>query len=258
MIGQDVPLIAPHNPVSVASIGTPGFATAGNLWLWLPQVRATIETSTRLHLGVQGAVLAPSSGDAAAAFDTDFDVAERSSRPTLQARARARWGDRDIGGEIGCGAHLGWMAVDRGTAPDGGSMIESNAVACDARIPFLRRLELRAEAYRGQALRGLGGGGIGQGIGPGSRPVHDEGGWAQLLVTPVFSTTFAMGCGVDDPDDADLPTTGRLRNAACSVSAQLRPVDPMFIGIEFRRITTTYASGRYANDHFNLGIGFVY
>ena len=41
LFGQEVPLIAGLNPVSVASFGTSEFATAGNLWLWLPQIRGT-------------------------------------------------------------------------------------------------------------------------------------------------------------------------------------------------------------------------
>jgi len=34
LLGQDAPLMAGINPVSLAAIGTPEFAAAGNLWLW--------------------------------------------------------------------------------------------------------------------------------------------------------------------------------------------------------------------------------
>ena len=37
--GQESPPIAEINPSSLASIGIPEFAGAGNLWLWIPQLR---------------------------------------------------------------------------------------------------------------------------------------------------------------------------------------------------------------------------
>ncbi|MGH7646311.1 MAG: hypothetical protein ACREMR_12090, partial [Gemmatimonadales bacterium] len=37
LIGQESPLVASREPRSLASIGFPDFAGAGNLWLWIPQ-----------------------------------------------------------------------------------------------------------------------------------------------------------------------------------------------------------------------------
>src|SRR6185503_266814 len=93
LAGQEIPLFSPQNPISPASIGTPGFVAAGNLWLWLPQLRLTSEVGSRFRLAIQGAVLAPTSSDAVGTFDTDFDVAERSRRPYLESRLRVRWGE---------------------------------------------------------------------------------------------------------------------------------------------------------------------
>ena len=59
LLGQDSPLIAGVNPVSIAAVGTPEFAGAGNLWLWLPQARFGVVSSGRVRVGLQGAVLAP-------------------------------------------------------------------------------------------------------------------------------------------------------------------------------------------------------
>ena len=89
MVGQEVPLIAGPNPVSVASFGTSEFASAGNLWLWLPQLRGTLVLSSTLGLAIEGAVLAPTTGDPVGLFDTGLDPAERSNRPYLQARVRS-------------------------------------------------------------------------------------------------------------------------------------------------------------------------
>ena len=64
MAGQEIPLFSPQNPISPAAFGTPDFVGAGNLWLWLPQVRVTGEVGSTVRLALQGAVLAPTSGDA--------------------------------------------------------------------------------------------------------------------------------------------------------------------------------------------------
>jgi len=254
MVGQEVPLIAGINPESVASFGTPGFVTAGNLWLWLPQVRGSIELGTPLGLAIQGAVLAPTSGDPAQAFDTGLDPAERTKRPYLQARVRAAWGDTEggtPGGEIGVGIHHGWLSgID-------GHRLTSSAIAVDATISLGARVEVRAEAYDGQALRGLGGGGIGQNITTTGEPVEDRGGWAQLNVRPDPRFLVGGGCGMADPDDADLPA-GRLRNVVCEGHVILHPGGPVFAGLEFRRLRTSYPAGAIHNNHLNLSAGFEF
>lgn len=251
LVGQEVPLIVGLNPVSVASFGTPGFVAAGNLWLWLPQVRGTLELGTPLRLAVQGAVLAPTTGDPANQFDTGVDPAEQTRRPYLQARVRAAWGGDMARGEIGVGVHHGWLR-----RMDGGELT-SRAVAIDATIPLGSMIELRAEAYDGKALRGLGGGGIGQLITTGGAAVEDRGGWVQLNARPSSRLEFGGGCGAADPEDEGLPA-GRLRNAACEVHLISRPGGPVLAGLEFRRLRTSYPAGPVHNNHVNLAVGFEF
>lgn len=254
MVGQDAPLIASGNPTSLAALGTPDFAGAGNLWLWLPQVRAGLETGGAVSVGVQGAVLAPTSGDPANAFDTDDDIAEHSSRPYLQGRMHVRWGSDEMAGDIGIGVHQGWLATK------GDSLLTSSAFAVDMKVPFTSWLELRGEAYRGQALKGLGGGGIGQGTGLNGVPVHDQGGWAQVNFKPSSRLLLGAGYGLDDPRDSDLAglAGARLRNVVREAHVHVRPGGPFVLGVEYRRLETTYATGMLANDHVNLSAGIEF
>jgi hypothetical protein len=265
LIGQEVPLVAGLNPVSTASIGTPTFATAGNLWLWLPQLRATIQTGGAVRLGLQGAVLAPSSGEPISGTnrDRDADIAERSRRPFVQARVRAQWGSAERQGEVGLGAHGGWFA--RPSAAGGrGDMHESWAVAADLVAP-LGPLTLRAELYRGALLRGLGGGGIGQNFGADGSPLLDQGGWAQLDLRVTPTASLGSGCGVDDPrvrpPSAGPFPTMRTRNVACEAHLLVRPAGPLFVGLEARRMETTWVSAverKFRSDHVNLAVGFEF
>lgn len=253
MIGQDAPLISQLNPVSVASVGVPGFTAAGNLWLWLPQVRVGFHTTGDVRLGVQGAILAPTSGDAAGVFDTDNDIAERAKRPYVEGRMHISWGSDEMAGEIGVSRHGGWFAT-----PNSPLLRTSDATAVDAKIPFSDWFEVRGEWYDGEGMRGLGGGAVGQLFDTSDNPIHSMGMWAQANLKPTTRLTLGAGFGIDDPDDAGLPAGARLKNAATEAHLHLRPAGPMLVGLEWRRIETTYAAGKVANDHLNLAIGFSF
>ena len=250
MVGQESPLIAGLNPVSPAAIGTPGFVTAGNLWLWLPQVRASVETGGPMNFGLQAAVLASTTGDAVGLFDTDADAAERSGRPATEARVRVRWGEDDRPSEIGCGGHLAWIALP-------GVLARTDAFACDARV-VLGPVEFRGEGYAGHGLRGLGGGGISQNLSRTGTPLEDSGGWGQINVEASSLVRVGAGCGVDEPVQSDVSAGGRLRNRACAGYTIFRPGGPLFLGAEFRQIQTRYSTGSVANNHLNLAVGFEF
>lgn len=253
-VGQESPPIAEVNPSSLASIGIPEFAGAGNLWLWIPQVRvgATLTPAGPVRLGVEIAALAPTSGDAQTAFFTQPDMAERSSRPYLEARVRARWGDGESEGEVNVGGHYGWLAIADGRR------VASRAVAVSVWAPLARGFEVRGEGYTGQALAGLGGGGIGQNFGLDSAVVRTTGGWIQLNVRPAAAWEVGAGLALDDPNDEDLnPATQRLRNFAFEGHTSWR-VSPMVVGAEVRRLQTRYGGGTVSGTHANVAIGFEF
>lgn len=253
MVGQESPLMSPLNPVSLASIGIPGFTSAGNLWLWLPQARLTLETSGNTRVGIAGAVLAPTSGEAAGLFETDFDLAERSRRPFVEGRAHLSWGSDAMAGSIGVSAHGGWFV-----RPNSSNQREGFAFAADGKIPLNSHVELRGEWYTGDGMRGLGGGAVGQLFDTNGEPVHSTGYWGQMNVTLTPRVTLGGGFGMDDPDNDFLGTGGRLKNATTEVHLNLRPAGPLVLGFEYRQMRTTYASGPLTNDHLNVAVGFVF
>lgn len=251
MVGQEVPLIAEINPSSFASIGLSGFSGSGNLWFWLPQIRGRLELSPNqpVGVGIEAAVLAPTNNDVPQSFLTVPDRAEASGRPYLQSRISVRWGKAETAGEVSVGGHLGWLATG------GDSLLTSEAVAIALRVPLGKVFEVRGEAFAGQALAGLGGGGIGQNQGLGGVPIRTKGGWGQLLVKPTKAWELGTGFGTDDPDDDDLdPATQRLRNRSYEVHVHWKPT-PLILGLEYRRLETTYATGTEDADHVNLALG---
>ena len=253
MLGQETALVSDRNPRSLAGVGVPDFSLAGNLWFWIPQARVTWEVGYTLRLAVQGAVLAPISGAPQGALTTQADSGERSGRPYLEGRLRLGWGPTDDPSEVAIGGHIGWL---RGfDSLTGDSLLQSRAVTFDTRLK-LGPAEILGEAFIGQAIAGLGGGGIGQNTGVGGAPVRTKGGWGQLNVRPRTAWMFGGGCGIDDPKDADVPATGRFRNFVCEGHVEWRPPGPLVFGFEFRRLQTRYQAGDFTVNHFNLAAGF--
>jgi len=253
MFGQETPLVSDRNPRSLAGVSVPDFSTAGNLWFWLPQVRVTAEYGDALRFAVQAAVLAPISGAIQGPVATQPDSGERSNRPYLEGRLRLGWGPPDDPSEVAIGGHIGWLRGAYNTGSD--SMIQSHAITFDTRIK-LGRAELIGEGFSGQAISGLGGGGIGQYSGVGGAPVHTTGGWGQLNLRASPAWMFGGGCGIDDPKDSDVLATGRFRNFVCEGHVEWRPPGPLIFGFEYRRLETRYQAGDFTVGHLNLAAGF--
>jgi len=256
MFGQEAPPIAETNPSSLAQVGLVGFDRSGNLWAWIPQVRVGAELGDIMKVGLEGSVLAPTAWDfqGVGVFNTQPDRAERTRRPFLEGRLRVRWDRTDTEGEISLGGHYGWLisALD--------TLVTTRALAASARFTLTRYLEVRGEAFTGQALSTLGGGGIGSNLGVGNVPVRTHGGWGQLNLRPHPAVEVGGGFGLDDPNDADLdPATAWLRNASWEGHVQWRPA-PLVLGVEFRRIETTYgpALGNVFVNHINVAAGFAF
>jgi hypothetical protein len=255
LVGQESPPIAAVSPSSLASIGFPDFAGAGNLWLWIPQIRlsADLAPTGGLRVGAEVAALAPTSGEPQGSFLTQPDIAERSGRPFLQGRLRGRWGEGERLGEVSAGGHYGWI-LDAS-----GGRVPSKALAASIWTPIGSRVEIRAEAFTGQALAGLGGGGIGQNMVRDGVPVRSAGGWAQLNLRPSVQWEIGGGAGIDDPDDEDLGDPSRLRNVAFEGHLTWRRL-PAVVGIEVRHLRTRYRPpvDDLSATQVNLGMGFEF
>ena len=178
MFGQEAPPIAEISLSSLAAIGLVGFARPGNLWLWIPQARLGVASTSPIKLGLEGAILAPVAGEPQGPFFTRPDRAERSGRPNLELRFRARWEKSHTTGEVSLGGHLGWLA----RASD--DLVPSRTAVLSTQLTATDYLEFRGELLAGQALAGLGGGGLARTSGPAASPSALAGDGSSSICTP--------------------------------------------------------------------------
>jgi hypothetical protein len=161
------------------------------------------------------------------------------------------WGSDDNPAEIGFGYHTGKINDANEEAQT------SSGITADFLIPLGSRFELLGEAFTGQALAGLGGGGIGQNFGADSvTPMRSVGGWVQFNAKVTPRLLVGAGYGFDDPNDDDVPRL--LQNATQEVHLHWRPSGPLVFGLEYRSTGTRYNATNYSNTHINLAFGFEF
>jgi hypothetical protein len=141
------------------------------------------------------------------------------------------------------------------------------------RLPLGRHFVLTSDAYRGQGLGGLGGGGYADvvyqysDLAQISRALNDVGGWSQLKYKWSERLEFNGGYGLDNPF-ADqihaIPETspaaiysGLARNRSTFGNVIYSPSSYLLFSLEYRRLWSSYAAGpTYPSDAIGIGAGY--
>jgi cell division protein FtsB len=271
--GQDSLFISPLSPTSFASLATPAFAYAGNLWGWTPQLRVEhrFDLTDQQTITLQGGVLdnldwEPPSNS----FFRSAQAGESSGQPAYALRSA--W-SRPVFDHPLSFAVAGYYGRQKWPWNHD---IDAWAGMTDWQIPILRRLNLSGEFYRGRAVGGLGGA-IGQTILFGGnsfysttsiRGLDSAGGWSQLKfqLTPklelngVFAEDNAFANDIRGfATDANNfgPILGRNRGALGNLV--YRPRSDLLLSAEFRRLHTfpIYDIASVTNQ-VNLAMGILF
>jgi Skp family chaperone for outer membrane proteins len=271
--GQDSLFISPLSPTSFASLATPAFAYAGNLWGWTPQLRVEhrFNLSDQQTLTWQGGILDNLDWEEPAnSFYRSAQAGEASGQPAYAMRtawSRPRLDHPLTFGVAGYYGRQNW-AWDR--------YVDAWAGMADWQIPIVRRLGLSGEFYRGRAVGGLGGA-VGQGVLYGGDPSsaytairgpNSAGGWSQLKFqwTPKLELNGVVA--EDNEFAGDVrgfatdannfgPILGRNRGALGNVI--YRPRSDLLLSAEFRRLHTfpVYDAASVTNQ-INLSMGILF
>jgi hypothetical protein len=271
--GQDSLFISPLSPTSFASLATPAFAYAGNLWGWTPQLRVEhrFNLSDQQTLTWQGGIL--DNLDWEPPYNSSYRYAqagEQSGQPAYAMRTAWSLPVLDHPLTFGVAGYYGRQNWSWGRN------VDAWAGMTDWQIPILRRLALSGEFYRGRGAGGLGAG-VGRAVLFGGDPYYattsirgldSAGGWSQLKfqLTPklelngVFAEDDAFagdvrGFAVDANNFG--PILGRNRGALGNVV--YRPRSDLLLSAEFRRLHTfpVYDSASVTNQ-INLSMGILF
>lgn len=272
--GQDSLFISPLSPTSFASLATPVFAYAGNLWGWTPQLRVEhrFELADQQTLTVQGGILDNLDWEFPAnSYTRSATAGESTGQPAYALRTAWSRPVYDHPLSFAVAGYYGrqdWSAWNHS--------IDAWAGMTDWQIPILRRLLLSGEFYRGRAVGGLGAA-VGQTIVFGGSPIYSTtsirgldsaGGWSQIK----FQLTPKMELnGVYAEDDAfagdirgfatDANNFGEIlgRNRGALGNLVYRPRSDLLLSAEFRRLRTfpVYDSASVTNQ-INLSMGILF
>jgi outer membrane murein-binding lipoprotein Lpp len=255
VVGQDTPFFSALSPTSMATLGYPAFASSGNLWTWIPQVRVEHRRSISESdtLSFQGGLIDP--------------VPRGSGQPAYATRLGWSRGDPDNPLSLGIGAYY--------SPQDYGASRTTNGWAgmADWTVPFGNRFGLSGEFYRGRALGALGGAQgrsvlySGPPSDPASRPegLDAIGGWAQLRFKATESVEFNAAYGQDNSSRKDLrryyPVYGdtlTARNRSELINVIYRPRTDLIFSLEYRRINSWRLFSEQKAGHMNLGVGVLF
>lgn len=271
--GQDSLFISPLSPTSFASLATPTFGFAGNLWAWTPQLRVEhrFAVSDQQTVTMQAGV-----------FDNlDWEFPPNQFYRTPQAG--------ELAGQPAYGFRTAWSRpvhtrpLSVGVAGYYGRQnwvwgryVDAWAGMADWQVPIAPRLAWSGEFYRGRGIGGLGGA-VGTSIVYGGSPsnpftpirgLNDIGGWTQLTfhLTPKLDLNAVVADdnafagdvrGFASDQNNFGPILGRNRGALANVV--FRPRSDLVLSAEVRRLQTfpMYSSSSHTNQ-LNLSMGILF
>jgi hypothetical protein len=267
----DRSILEPNEPSSLVAIAQPELAWAGNLWTWNPQIglshRFALSDSSRIKAE---AALIDSSDPLPPGYSSSASAVtqtERSRWPGSEARIAFQHGESAIGPEIG----VGWYFSPHRNGD--GDTFDAWAGTMDLRLPLSRYFEMTANAYRGQALAGLGAGGylnyyyVYEGSNEYAHALDDVGGWAQLKARAGQRVEMNAGYGADNPFSKEIRAAmsssygssyaGLARNRSFFSNAIYSPSAYLVFSLEYRRLWTNLSTGpTNFSDVIGVGAGY--
>lgn len=269
--GQDSLFISPLSPTSFASLATPTFAFAGNLWGWTPQLRAEhrFSVSDQQTITLQAGIIDNLDWELNySSFYRTAQAGEMSGQPAYAFRTAWSRPVQQHPLSVGVAGYYGrqdWTW---------GRYVDAWAGMADWQVPILPRIQLSGEFYRGRGIGGLGGG-IGtsvvfSGSAPYSplRGVNTAGGWTQLKFQLTPKLEFNGVVAQDDAFTAEIRgfatdqnNSGLIigRNRGALGNVVFRPRSDLVFSAELRRLRTfpVYSNSSFTNQ-VNLSLGILF
>jgi hypothetical protein len=254
--GLEKPIFNPREPSSLAQVGISPLTGAGNLWLWLPQVRFEQDVRFGASSGFRAQVGAVQTREIGPYVGT---VVPEAARPAVEGRFNFYHKlDEDRRFEMAGGFHAS-------TTHAGGKSIPSNLFAMDWFFNPWKAVEFTGVFYSGQNVAHLGSGtrqgfaiytDYGKTYG---YAVESRGGWGQLTLHTLPRLDFHLFTGQVDDANHELGTGSIGKNLLFGGNAYFRVAPNVLVGVEASQVRTVYlGQGVRINNHYDLALAYLF
>jgi hypothetical protein len=255
MAGIEKPIFNPREPSSLAQVAVSPLTGAGNLWLWIPQVRVEQDLKWENLLDVRAQLGVVQTREVGPYAGSPQNGNLEAARPGLEGRFEFahKFGDeRRI--EIAPGFHVS-------TTHAGGFSIPSQVFSLDWLIRPSRWFDFMGAFYSGRNVALLGAGyRQGFAIYPNEAyAVHSRGGWGQLTIHAMRRLDFHILSGQQDDRNSDLTVGNIGKNLFFGGNLYFRIAPNVLLGPEFSQVRTVYlGQGTQTNNHYDLALAYFF
>jgi hypothetical protein len=253
-VGQDKPLISLRDPDSLAEVGSPALAGAGNIWGWMPDVRYEERISLGTHSGITGQASVLQTSENYANLD-GYSTTLAKARPGIEGRAAYwhNWDDtRRI--ELGGSFHSSVTHVGGGSAPSHIGAIDWLFVPS----PFLK---ITGTYLAGQNFGAIGGLPMGVTILPNDQliPVRSQAGWLQLSMPLTSRLTLNVFGGGQFNQPNQLLAAEIQQNFAYAANLMYRIGPNVITGLETQQMRLSlFQGGSRIINHYDLALAYLF
>jgi len=255
MVGLEKPIFNPRDPASLAQVGVSPLTGAGNLWLWVPQVRLEHDfafgaAGLRAQMGViETRESSPYSGSVSTG-----PVAP--NRPGLEGRYEFYYKlDNERRLEIAPGFHLS-------TTHAAGFSIPSQVLSADWFFNPWQAVELTGAVFNGHNVSNLGAGGVNQGyaiFNTFANGIHATGGWGQITFHAGTRADLHLFTGQQAYSSHILDDNDVARNLQFGANVFFRIAPNVLLGPEISQMRTSLRSGLIRiNNHYDLALAYLF
>jgi hypothetical protein len=253
VFGQDKPLISPLQPTSFARVGVPPLAGAGNLWLWLPEVRyeERIPLTPATQASLSGALIQTDEDYSGATLP---QASLQSYRPGFEARAEIKhtWRD-DSRFALGAGGHVSSTHIN-------GRSVPSRLASVDLDYKPLGWIGFSGTIVHGENFSNLGG--IPPGVtlnGASVMPVHGTAGWVQVALPVTTRLTFDAYAGRQLNRGTDLSAYQIVRSLTYAANALYKIAPNVVLGVEAAQDRIDYLNHTaFRTNRYDLTAAYMF
>jgi hypothetical protein len=257
-VALDKPIIAPREPDSLAQVGVSPLTSAGNLWLWQPQVRVEQRFNFSDSFGLRAQAGIYQTAEGGAGIESAYQSYLTKSRPGYEGRFEF-WagGESNRRIEIAPGFHVSSSHVLDESTP-------SQVFSVDWLFRPFSRLDFTGQFFHGENVGVLGG--LQQGISivpyEGSflvRSVGATGGWSQIKLRFTPRLTMNLYGGQEDDRNQDLLSGAIAKNQIYAGNLMYRFGSNILAAFESSQTRTTYlSSGTRLFPHYDLALAYLF